>query len=264
MFSFFSKKVPEQHTDEDIKPSHKTTVVDYDNPKQLAIFFKELTGITFEKQTSILKSKLTSFCKLHHISTFQECLNKTQKDSCLRQELINYLTTNESYFYREIQQIYDLVKNIKDSLHPVNILCAPCSSGEEVYSIVIALNEASVPTSHYQITGIDINSEAISLAQQAIYRERNVSQIPDNLREKYFQKKEEKFHLLSSYKQNVSFKTMNIFSTEFEALEKFDFILSRNMLIYFDSKDKERVQSLLKSKLKNTENDVFYGHADLF
>ena len=108
------------------------------------------------------------------------------------------------------------------------------------------------------------NSEAITLAKEAIYRERNVSQIPTNLQEKYFQRINDKFHLSDLYKQRVNFKTMNIFSSEFEALEKFDFILSRNMLIYFDAEDKQRVKKLLQDKLKNPENSVFYGHADLF
>jgi chemotaxis protein methyltransferase CheR len=57
---------------------------------------------------------------------------------------------------------------------------------------------------------------------------------------------------------------INIFDSAFESLGKFDFVFSRNMLIYFDKETKQRAKNILQSMRKNEKYEVFFGHADLF
>ena len=237
---------------------------DFSNIQSLADYFKTLSGVTFDKQLSILNSKAKTFCKNHDIFSYESLLQKIQSDDTLRQELINRLTTNETFFYREFNQIAQLVSLVKRENSPVRILCAPCATGEESYSIAIALLEAGVKSSDFEIVGIDINSYAIERAKEAIYRERNLKNLSHELRMRYFQQEEEMYKLDEKIKKLVTFRVCNIFDTEFKQLGKFDYIFSRNMLIYFDAPTKKKAIKILEAMRKDPNKSIFFGHADLF
>jgi chemotaxis protein methyltransferase CheR len=258
MFSFLKKKEVE------IQESKAEISQDYSNILQVAEYFKNETGVTFDKQESILKNKVTTFCKQREIHSFADLLQIIQKDKQIKQELIDYLTTNETFFYREFNQIDALTKLVKKSGKHVDILCAPSATGEEPYSIAIALLEAGVPSSSFNIVGIDINSDALIKAKEAIYRERNVRNLTPEIISRYFSYSENKYILNNSIKSLVTFKLTNLFDPSFTTLGKFDFVFSRNMLIYFDKETKQKAKTILESMRKNREHDVFFGHADLF
>ncbi len=258
MFSWLKK------TKKETLAPKELPIEDFRDVDAVCDYFKKLTGVTFEKQQSILKSKLTSFCKQREIYSFDLLIQKTQQEPLLRQELIDYLTTNETYFYREFQQIEQLVASVKNSSQSVKILCAPCATGEEPYSIAIALLEAGVNPTHFSILGIDINSNAIEKAKIALYKERNIRNLSAEILMRYFTKTDERFALKKEIKDKVAFKVINIFDEEFTKLERFDYIFSRNMLIYFDSTTKQRAQEILKGQLKGSQSQIYFGHADLY
>lgn len=264
MFNFFGKTTQTDNAHKIIKHQSIPEGFNDTDIELIAQYFKLETGITFEKQPSILKSKLMSFCKINNILSFQTCFQQVKTDLKIKQKLINYLTTNESFFYRELHQIRDLVHKVKLGEQPVNILCAPSSTGEEIYSIVIALLEAEIPKNRFHIIGIDINSDALKQAELGVYNQRNISNIPKQLLAKYFNKKDSKYYLSNEIKQCVQLKTENIFSSSFKSLGKFDYIFSRNMLIYFDEKTKKEARIILESLLKSKNNSIYFGHADLF
>lgn len=253
-------KNKEQTHQEEIKNGYE----DFSNIQEVARYFKDLSGVTFDKQLSILNSKAKSFCQNHDIGSYDELLKKIQHDSALRQDLINRLTTNETFFYREFNQIDQLVSLVKQESSHVRILCAPCATGEESYSIAIALLEAGVKATEFEIVGIDINSQAIRRAQEAIYRERNVKNLSEELRQRYFMQDGDMFALNQSIKDLVEFHIVNIFEPEFKNLGKFDYIFSRNMLIYFDTQTKKEAIRILESMRKDSNKAIFFGHADLF
>lgn len=236
---------------------------DFENIPKIMSYFKEETGIDFDEQVTIFKSKLTSFCRIYKISSFDICLKNIKIDTALRQELINYLTTNESFFYREFHQIESLVNTVKNSYKRVEILCVPCANGEEPYSIAIALMEAGVSKSMFHITGIDISSAAVLRSQEAIYNEKGIRNLSPELRFKYFRQEGELYHLNVEVKEQVDFKCMNIFDEYFKKLGLFDYIFSRNMLIYFDSHTRFKAQQLFKEHLKDSSQTIYFGHADL-
>jgi chemotaxis protein methyltransferase CheR len=260
MFGFFRKKV-QQEEKNPVTPYKE----DFNDVTPVAEYFYKETGITFQQQMSILKSKVSSFCRQRKISSFEELLQKMKNDIVLKQELINALTTNETFFYREVKQIQELVKLVKEqNSNSMKILCAPCATGEEPFSIAIALLEADVSPSSFHIFGIDINAEAIQKAKKAVYRERNIRNLSSEILHKYFIVKHEKYYLKENIKLLVSFEVANIFDDSFKNLGKFDFVFSRNMLIYFDKETKQRAKSILQNMRKNEKHDVFFGHADLF
>ncbi len=260
MFSFFKKKKPREPQEEE-----QERIYEYEDVSEVMHYFEKETGITFEKQKNILKNKLTLFCKTNEIDSFKELLLILKKDAAIKQKLINLLTTNETYFYREFSQIKALVQNIKNkaSKTPISILCAPCATGEEPYSIAIALLEDGVDMK-FNITGIDINSQALQKAKEASYSKRHIGNLDENLQQKYFSLQDDKYILNEKVKSHVNFEKKNIFEPEFTALGKFDYVFSRNMLIYFDKATKHKAKSILESMQKDPSIGVFFGHADLF
>ena len=157
-----------------------------------------------------------------------------------------------------------MVNLVKESQSSVKILCAPSATGEEPYSIAIALLEAGVSSSSFHIVGIDINSSAISKAQNAVYGERNVRNLTPEVVSKYFDINNQKYSLKQSIKSLVSFQITNIFDSSFKNIGKFDFIFCRNMLIYFNKETKLKAKSILESMRKSNQHEIFFGHADLF
>ena len=258
MFNFFKKVQPIENLKP--KPIHQN----YTNIKPIAEYFYNETGITFDKQICILENKVTSFCKQRKIHSFEKLFEGIKSNQKLKQELIDYLTTNETYFYRELTQIKELVILVKKQNKSIKILCAPSATGEEPYSIVIALLEAAVSPNNINIIGIDINQEALIKANTAIYAQKNIRNLSSSILNNYFVKKDDKYTLKESVKSLVTFKLANIFDSSFKDLGKFDFIFSRNMLIYFDKQTKQKAKIILESMRKNKEYDVFFGHADLF
>ncbi len=263
MFKLFSRK-----TQQDTKNSQaiETSIFlnDIENIDSIASHFKKTTGVNFDRQKIILKSKLTTFCKKNRIVSFAKCLSEIKENQLLEQQLINELTTNESYFYREHQQLLDLANRIKLQDKKTRILCAPCSTGEEIYSIIMLLLEDSLTLDDFDILGIDINSEALEKAGRGIYNERSVSQLPEKLLKKYFKKSAGKYHIINEVKQCARLKKDNVFAASFKQNGKFDYILSRNLLIYFDQKTKTIVKNTFKAMLTDAENKIYFGHADLF
>lgn len=230
--------------------------------EEFARYFKNLTGVSFDAQLSILENKLSVFCSRHGVAGVALLLERTRSDSSLRQLLIDALTTNETFFYREFAQIEECVKASKNLTSNISILCAPSSTGEEPYSIAIALLEAGVVI--FSIVGIDINQQAIDAAKEAVYDTMHLRNLNHTLILRYFDEKDGRYALKQSVRSKVSFRVANIFDSSFTTIGRFDFVFSRNMLIYFDKETKLKAKKILEGLLKDGAHEVFFGHADLF
>ncbi|WP_457748927.1 CheR family methyltransferase [Sulfurimonas sp.] len=260
MFRFFRKK--NQNKEQKAGGVYKEN---FNEVQPVADYFYKETGITFEQQMSIFRSKVLSFCRQKKITSFEDLLQICQRDAVIKQELIDCLTTNETFFYREVKQIQELVNLVQEAnTTNIQILCAPCATGEEPYSIAIALLQSGVSMSSFHIVGIDINADAVAKAKKAIYKERNIRNLSPEILQKYFMLENGKYVLKESVKSLVSFRVANIFDDSFQRLGKFDFVFSRNMLIYFDKETKHKAKNILQNMRKNDKQGVFFGHADLF
>ncbi len=187
------------------------------------------------------------------------------------QELMNAVTVNETYFFREHDQFEVLVNHVLPELHskrssrePLRILSAPCSTGEEPYSMVLYLLEEAdlIEKRDIEIVGIDIDSNVIKKAQDGKFSERSVHAVPPAQVAKYFKKVGFAYSLIPDLIGAVDFKIVNIFDrSAIRDLGKFDVIFSRNMLIYFDDASKKEVAMNFYDMLK-PEGYVFLGHAE--
>ncbi|PNV82684.1 MAG: chemotaxis protein CheR [Sulfurimonas sp.] len=258
MFSFFKKR-------DNTQSNYVQNIAeDYTDVMPIAEYFKSETGVTFDKQISILQNKVTTFCKQRNINSFGQLLKFIKHDIELKQALIDALTTNETFFYREFKQIQELVRLVRDAGKHITILCAPSATGEEPYGIAIALLEAGVPSKNFHITGIDINYDATNKAKNAMYKARNVRNLTPEIISRYFTQNDSLYTLKDSVKAQVTFKVINLFDASFATIGKFDFIFSRNMLIYFDKETKLKAKEILEGLRKNPNQEIFFGHADLF
>ncbi len=257
MFSLFKRKsvIPAEETTKKVKISFDDRVA-----KEILLKIKDEFGLDYERQEYITFRKLERFAIKHDIYDFNKLSSMIEDSQTFKKELINMLTVGETYFYRELGHLEILSKHMEQ--HRVSkILCAPSSSGEEVYSILLYLLEKQKRVA-VDILGIDINSDALKSAKEACYSKRSVSKLPSKLLSQYFEKKENSYCCRQKLKNSATFQYQNVFDDSFEKLGKFDIIFCRNMLIYFNDSEKK----LLLEKFRNQLSDdgiLFLGHADI-
>lgn len=234
------------------------------------------TGIFLEKEKHYekVKKQIETRCKKLEIEDFRKYFfflrfNESSKDEF--QELINTLTVNETYFFRENHQFEAMIKHVLPKLHTskrdsyvIRILSAPCSTGEEPYSMAIHILEENsiVNERDIEIVAMDIDNTVLKKAQEGIYTDRSLHAIPASTVNKYFQKKMAFWQLDEGIRGAVEFKNANVFDKEqMRNMGKFDIIFSRNMLIYFDDASRREVAMTFYDML-NPGGVIFLGHAE--
>jgi len=257
MFSWLKKK--KNNTCTTSNNRQKSFNFNDNDAKILLQEIKQEFGLDYEKQEYITLRKIERFAIKNEICDFVELKTTLQNSTNLKEMLINMLTVGETYFYREMGHLKILAEYIREN-KVQNILCAPSSSGEEVYSILIYLKEAKHSGIH--ITGIDLNSDAITAAQKGCYKERSLSPLPLELRSKYFTKNEEKYCVATAFKRDAHFLQQNIFDGSFLKLGTFEVIFCRNMLIYFNDIQKKKALANIYTLLP-VGGLLFIGHADI-
>lgn len=161
------------------------------------------------------------------------------------EQLINAFTVNETYFYREEHQLAALSNSILPEVvrkrRPgdlVRIWSMPCSTGEEPYSIAIWLleNWPLVDAYNVEIVGSDIDTAAIDAARVGQFNARSLAKLPDRIRETYFEAEHRnRRKIISDLRESVRFTAANLIdSAQMATLGRFDVVLCRNLLIYFD------------------------------
>lgn len=176
------------------------------------------------------------------------------------QELVNLLTINETYFFREPELIKLLVDSIAprllaqhNGIAPVRILSAGCSSGEEPYSIAMALMDRYGVSAAklFFIAGCDIDSVMLAKARKGDYGEFSFRGIPSYLRSRYFDKTNTGYSIKANLKEMVRFYEVNLLSGNYSSeLSDFDVIFFRNVSIYFDEPTRLAIQQNLAFLMK--------------
>ncbi len=166
---------------------------------------------------------------------------KYEEDEVEWKELINLITINETYFYREFEHIallrdYIIPEFFKNDLGiPIRIWSAACSTGEEPLSIAMALNEVNYFEKYQiQIFGSDINSVSIQKAKSGLFKERSFRNFPIELKNKYFKQEGKLYRIDPMILNKVDFVVKNLFNfDELQFLYLSNVIFMRNVLIYF-------------------------------
>lgn len=227
-------------------------------------FIYEQSGIIDLDKRALAASRIQQYAQSKNIYTTNELLDNLKNMGECYQDVMNIATVNETFFMREVKELEWLVQHVKSkglSNHKrFKILSMPCSSGEEVYSILLMLEAEGVDISLIEITGYDLNSQAIVNAVKGEYDERSLHKIDMNMRDKYFTEIDNNFQISSVIREIPSFTQKNIFDLVYEKTT-YDIVLSRNMFIYFD--DEKRASALnIIVNLLNEGGIYIKGHAD--
>ncbi|MBQ4859520.1 protein-glutamate O-methyltransferase CheR [Pseudoalteromonas sp. MMG007] len=205
--------------------------------------------------------------KLTDFSTYLAYLNSHKDEEF--DAFINALTTNLTSFFRESHHFDYLKKQLVPALlvqnkesRRVRIWSAGCSTGEEPYSLAMALNELFPSNWDVKILATDLDSNVLKKAHAGVYSAANVNGLDDALLKRWFLKSKdgESYKVKPKLQQLISFKRLNLLQ-EWPMKGPFDLILCRNVVIYFD-KDTKDLLFKRYAKILAPHGHLFLGHSE--
>lgn len=237
-------------------------------------FFYRKTGIRFEdtKRYFVDKRLLE---RIEHTQSvnFREYFSmlRFEADGTELQALVNLMTVNETYFFREDYQFECLVKSILPELvarkrdgNPIRIWALPSSSGEEAYTIAMCLIERwpGIKDHDVQIISSDIDTNILELARAGLYSARSVNHVPEAYLRKYFRKSAAGYQINDDLRNAVEFTRVNLQDpADVRPYRDFDVIFCRNLLIYFDDISRKQAAETFYDALK-PGGFILLGHAE--
>lgn len=243
-------------------PPSPDPVLTGDSLRHLCQVLYAATGMVFgEKKRYYLERRVAERMRRTASATIARYLTLIQRDPHERQRLINAITVNETYFYREEQHLATLSTSIlpevvarKQPGDLVRIWSMPCSTGEEAYSIALWLleNWPLVDAYHVDIVGSDIDTQALDAAREGRYGSRALAHLPASVLEAYFEPEQgRRRKIVDDLRESVLFTQANAVDPASVAAQgKFDVILCRNLLIYFDDASRSDAAKLLFEALR--------------
>lgn len=231
------------------------------------------TGMTFgESKRYYIERRLAERLKRCGIADTRLYLARLGVDPAERQALINAFTINETYFFREEHQLRALSAQILPEIvrtkRPgdlVRICSLPCSTGDEAYSIAIWLLEhwPLVDAYNIEIVGCDIDTAAVEAAREGRYAARALAKLPEALVERYFEPEHrQQRKIIDDLRESVHFDTTNLIDPAAAATQgRFDVILCRNLLIYFDDASRRVAADTLYDRL-HPGGFLLLGHSE--
>lgn len=206
-----------------------------------------LTGIALSvNKASMVEGRLRKRIKLLNLESYKSYYDFLSESLEEKKIFIDLITTNETYFFRT-DRVWDYIEadflsswNKNSSGKKLKIWSAASSSGEEAYSVAICCENKKVP---YQVLATDISSEILERARLGVYTGRSVENLKSKkpeLFKKYLQSKDDACEIISLLRSKVTFEEYNLVQPKI-LKDRFDLVLLRNVLIYFNRRDQERV-----------------------
>lgn len=204
-------------------------------------------------------------CKLESVVDYCKLL---LADNNELSALLETAVIPETWFFRDTRPFSVILNTLRTNAAkfystPCNILSIPCSTGEEPYSLAMFLLQESMPANCFRITAVDISQQSLDIAKQGYYgsnsfRGRTAPQYKD----KFFTLDNGQYRINSNVSQCITFNRVNILdANSLPYNNHFDFILCRNLLIYFDITTKLVAFNNLHKLLKD-DGVLFIGHSE--
>ena len=203
-------------------------------------------------------------CGLTRLSAYAETLSDPDGEW---KNLIEMVVVPETWFFRNRKVFNYLVRFVKDSWLPENrgrmlrVLSIPCSTGEEPYSVAMALMDAGINKDRFHIDGIDISEEALIKARIGEYGLGSFRGKELDFRDRYFQATNHGYQLLEHVREKVRFKAGNVLKNRFGVGAPFDVVFCRNLMIYMTPEARNRTLDII-SRLLSETGIFFCGHAE--
>lgn len=247
--------------------------------------FTLLRDLVYEKTGLMFEDRKRSFIQGRIAGRLLETGTETPRDyyRYLRysdpagtefQSLIEALTTNETYFFREFPQLQSfadealpIIAEAKRSRgeYSINVWSAACSTGDEPYTLAIILRECLDDFARWnlRVLATDIDTQVLQTARRAQYSARNVKDVPPAYLKKYFRLVNgEAYQVLPEVKSMITFEHLNLMDRPgMRKHRNFDFIFCRNALIYFNEVSCRQVLSSFYDALV-PGGYIFLGHSE--
>lgn len=244
--------------------------------ERIRVLIYEKTGIYFEvRKDYYLKTRLMQRIETLKCSTFKEyyCLLLSSPQDVELSCLIEELTINETYFFRDFPQLQGFAESVlppyldkkrADRDYSLKIWSAACSTGEEPYTLSIILREMIDDFGNWQVRVLatDIDRKVLRHARLGLFGDRSMRDTPIPYRQRYFKEVADGSQILPDAADSVFFEQVNLIDkAAMRRKAGFDFIFCRNVLIYFDDDSRKRVLASLYDAL-SPGGYVFLGHAE--
>ncbi len=199
----------------------------------------------------LLESRLAPLARKEGLPSIDDLIQvvRSRRDERLITQVVDVMTTNETFFYRD-KTPFD---HLKEAVLPVlgqarrgqriRIWCAACSTGQEPYSIAMMLDQMPQMTGGVpvEIVATDISDRCLDRARQGLFTQFEVQRgLPIQTLMQYFTQQDDHWRISERMRQMISFRKLNLMDPAYN-LGKFDIVFCRNVLIYFDAPTKAEV-----------------------
>jgi chemotaxis protein methyltransferase CheR len=240
----------------------------------LAALLKRQSGLVLSpEKLYLIESRLMPIARKRGAETLDALvaeLRKSPETGPLVKEVTDAMTTNESFFFRDIKPFDQFQKIVLPYLlearaqaKRVRIWSAACSSGQEPYSLAIILREMGPKLAgwRFEIVASDISAEMLEKSKAGLYSQFEVQRgLPVTYLVKYFAQMGDKWKIDSSLREIIQFREFNLLQ-EPTGLGQFDVVFCRNVLIYFDNPTKAAILDRI-SKVMPTDGFLYLGGAE--
>ncbi|MBI4685299.1 MAG: protein-glutamate O-methyltransferase CheR [Nitrospirae bacterium] len=235
---------------------------------------KDYCGIYFDDNSKyLLEKRLSKRVRSHSLEDFRDYYRLLLYDKKKGEEfafIVDVLTVNETYFFREMNQLRTLSEEILPELKDKNrgarkirIWSAGCSTGEEPYTIAMLILEHGYFLGwDIEILGSDINQRVLQYARRGVYRKNSFRTTDEYFMKKYFTKEDNLYIINDNAKRFVNFSCLNLLDPfKIKFVGNMDVILCRNVLIYFDLDSRKKVIHSFHERLVDG-GYLLMGHAE--
>lgn len=237
-------------------------------------FVRDYCGIYFDDDSRyLLEKRLSRRVRTLHFSNFREYYRYLLYHKNREEELasiIDIITVNETYFFREQNQLKTFSEEILPELKDINkdkkrlrVWSAGCSTGEEPYTIaILMLEKGYFHNWNIEIFGSDINQRVLQAARSGIYRKNSFRATEPYFLRKYFREENNISRISDNVKQYVNFSHLNLLDPfKVKLVGTVDVIFCRNVLIYFDYPSRKKVIDMFYERLADG-GYLLLGHAE--
>lgn len=220
----------------------------------------ERTAIVLEPgKEYLVETRLAPIARAHGFPNVEElCRRLDASAGELVSEVVEAMTTNETSFFRDHHPFEALRRTILPELlakralsRKLRIWCAACSTGQEPYSLAMMLNEHFPQLASWNVTihATDIAKAVLARARAGRYRHVEVNRgLNPELLAKFFRRVGLEWEIVPELKRVVQFAELNL-SAQWPSMERFDLIMLRNVLIYFDHPTKLSILGRMRNQL---------------
>lgn len=232
-------------------------------------FLKERIGLDVASVgEAIIERAVRQRSQAVQATTADDYWQQLQRSHDEQQALIEAVIVPETWFFRYPESFATLARLAKARLAEIKqmralrILSLPCSTGEEPYSIAMALLDAGLAPHQFKVLGLDVSPLSVERARRGVYGKNSFRGADIEFRDRHFNESADGFHISERVREQVRLQVGNLLDPTLLANEaSYDFVFCRNLLIYFDQPTQKQVFDVLKG-LTHEDGVLFIGPAE--